>query len=102
MAELCDSRHFYINYDPGILFDNLRWSAGVDDNGECGIRCDGFLKDNEYSQFSIFSFSDAAGAGEMLRRDHLDRLSSVSHSRFAVVQKSFVVFPADVELLFLR
>lgn len=50
----------------------------------------------------VFFHADPAGSGQMLRRDHLHRLSSVSHPRAAMVPQSFLVFLADIQLLFLR
>lgn len=46
-------------------------------------------------------FSDPIGASEMLWRDYFNWISSVSHSWFAMVPKSFMVLFIDVQLLFL-
>lgn len=55
-----------------------------------------------HRQMSFRLISDTSGASEMLRRDYFDWLSSVSHPRFAMVPKPFVVFLDNIQLLFLR
>lgn len=49
----------------------------------------------------FFCCADTAGASEMFRGNHFDWLPSLSHSRFAMVPKPFVVLFAYVQLLFL-
>lgn len=102
MEELGDSRHFHIDYDPGVLSHHLRWSAGAHDHGMFSGSAFTHYHFIYTHIFCVFFHADPAGSGQMLRRDHLHRLSSVSHPRAAMVPQSFLVFLADIQLLFLR
>lgn len=50
----------------------------------------------------FYSFADIVGASEVLRRDHLDWIPSVSHPWIAMVPQFVMVFFVDIQLLLLR
>lgn len=97
MEKLDNSWNIHIHYDIRFLFDDCRWPISSHDNGK-------HLANSLESKFLMRNFqlfSDSCSAGEMFSRDNFNWLPSLSHSRFAMVQKSFVVFPVDFQLFLL-
>lgn len=98
MEKLGYSRHFHIHYDLRLLHDDRRRTAGFNDH------CKIFIKSSKIVHFQLKSvtFLDTRRTSKMLSRNHLDWLSSLSHSRFAMVSKSLLVLPAYIQLFLLR
>ena len=93
MEKLGYSRHFHIHYDLRLLHDDCWRTAGSNDHRKSHV-CPTTSINN--------SLLDTRRTSKMLSRNHIDWLSSLSHSRFAMVSKSFLVLPANIQLLLLR